>query len=274
MHTLISLYVWTTAAIVIGAGLLHLVPRLGPPGRWLAGRLCHAPGVDLVIAYFMAAPMIAGPIVAGWGGLAAAVAAQITGLLIWIALHELTHPGARSGPRIYRSLDRVIGPVRNHLAVWITSIAAPLFVLVRLAEILVYPPLTWLVGLPPYRHADWVNVSRHKFDGLVGYDRIWCLYCDWMTGVWSLGAEMLRNVESFWCPIRFYSDKKCENCRHDFPDVEAGWVPADAGMADVTSLVEQKYSGGQRGWFGHPVRLTVRGADAAPAHDADEPPTD
>ena len=47
-----------------------------------------------------------------------------------------------------------------------------------------------------------------KVEGLVGHDRIWCLYCDWMTGVWSLGTEMLRNVESFWCPLRFSSDAK------------------------------------------------------------------
>ena len=37
---------------------------------------------------------------------------------------------------------------------------------------------------------------------VIGHALIWCLYCDWMTGVWSLGTEMLRNVESFWYPIR------------------------------------------------------------------------
>ena len=41
-----------------------------------------------------------------------------------------------------------------------------------------------------------------------------------LTGVYSLGAEMLRNVESFWCPIRFYDGKKCDNCKLDFPDIE------------------------------------------------------
>ena len=52
------------------------------------------------------------------------------------------------------------------------------------------------------------------------FDLIWCLYCDWMTGVYAFGGEMLRNVESFWCPIRFYDGKKCENCKIDFPDIE------------------------------------------------------
>jgi hypothetical protein len=160
-----------------------------------------------------------------------------------------------------------------------------MFWIVRMAELIVYPPITWLVRLPPHRHADWVNVSRHKFKGLVGHDLIWCLYCDWMTGVWSLGSEMLRNVESFWCPIRFASDKKCENCRHDFPDVAAGWVRADADIADAAALVERKYTADPRkpdaeagdagrdrwnAWFGHPARLTVHGAPPAPTRE--DPP--
>lgn len=119
-----------------------------------------------------------------------------------------------------------------------------------------YPPLTRLVGLPKYQAAEWINVSRHKFDGLVGHDRIWCLYCDWMTGVWSLGTEMLRNVESLWCPIRFSCPQKCANCSIDFPDVNNGWVAADATMKDVTDLLEEKYTSTPepQPWFGHPSR--------------------
>jgi hypothetical protein len=131
--------------------------------------------------------------------------------------------------------------------------------LVRLVEVLFYPPVRWLVGFPRYQAGEWVNVSRHKFQGLVGYDLAWCLYCDWMTGVWSLGSEMLRNVESFWCPIRFDSRKKCENCAIDFPDLDHGWVEARADMADVVKVLEQAHSNGVRAWYGHPVRLTVRG---------------
>ncbi|MGB5709417.1 MAG: hypothetical protein WBM44_00705, partial [Waterburya sp.] len=80
----------------------------------------------------------------------------------------------------------------------------------------------------------------------------WC--CDWMTGVYSLGAEMLRNVESFWCPIRFYDGKKCENCKLDFPDIEGGWVAANGSMDDVEELLKQKYGEQQRSWFSHPDR--------------------
>ena len=103
---------------------------------------------------------------------------------------------------------------------------------------------------------------------LVGHDLIWCLYCDWMTGVYSLGAEMLRNVESFWCPIRFYDGKKCENCRIDFPDVDGGWVAADGTMADVTRVMDEQYpEGAVNRWFGHPARLTVNGEEPDPTPD-------
>jgi hypothetical protein len=80
-----------------------------------------------------------------------------------------------------------------------------------------------------------------------------------MTGVYSLGAEMLRNVESFWCPIRYYDGKKCENCQIDFPDIANGWVAADGTMQDVEQVMQEKYGNGRREWFGHPARLTVKG---------------
>jgi hypothetical protein len=111
-----------------------------------------------------------------------------------------------------------------------------------------------------------VNVSRQKFAGLVGHDLIWCLYCDWMTGVYALGAEMLRNVESFWCPIRYASGKKCDNCKLDFPDIHGGWVAPEGTMGDVVTTLEKMYGAAatahlardqRHAWFGHPVRRTV-----------------
>jgi hypothetical protein len=124
---------------------------------------------------------------------------------------------------------------------WRLALATPVFWVVRAAQIVVYPSLVRLVNLPAYNAAEWVNVSRQKFSGLVGHDLIWCLYCDWMTGVWSLGTEMLRNVESWGCPIRFSCEKKCANCAHDFPDINNGWVDAKANMADVVKTLDRMY---------------------------------
>ncbi len=260
-------FVATAMALLLGAGVLHLLPKLGAPGRAISEALCRGLGLDLMITYFTVAPMIVGFCVLGWLGLLAAVAGQVVGLLIWTRLHELAHPAARKGPRIVKALNRSVGRWRNHTAVWITALAVPLFWLVRLAEWVVYPPLTWIVKLPPYKSAEWVNVSRQKFDGLIGHDLIWCLYCDWMTGIWSLGSEMLRNVESFWCPIRFYSGNKCENCKTDFPDIDNGWVNADGNMADVVKVLQEKHADGDHSWFGHPRRVTIEGKPQATEPD-------
>lgn len=257
----------TVVFLLVGAAALHVAARVAPGFH---GVLCRAPLLDVVVAYFTVAPWFLGPAlatnadainaglspIAWWWGLLAGVAGQVVGLLIWERAHELRHREAARGPRIVKALNRTVGPVRNHAAVWWTALAVPVFWFIRFAEVVVYPPLVWIVRFPRYRQGEWINVSRHKFSGLVGHDLIWCLYCDWMTGVWSLGSEMLRNVESFWCPIRFIDEKKCENCVLDFPDVDGGWVRPEAGMAGAVGVVEAQYPPGQRenSWFGHPGR--------------------
>lgn len=259
LNTFLMVSGGTLLAMLLMAGLLHLIPKLGM--RSLSDALCRAPLLDLPITWFTVMPLIVGPILAGWIGLAGAVAGQVASVLIWGWLHELANLRAARGPRIVKQLNRTVGRFRNHAAVWTTAIVLPMFWIVRMAEIFVWPPITWLVRLPKYRASEWVTVSRHKFEGLVGHDLIWCLYCDWMTGVWSLGTEMLRNVESFWCPIRFYDGKKCDNCSIDFPDVNAGWVKADGTMADVVATLDTHYKPGAKvnPWFGHPARLTING---------------
>jgi hypothetical protein len=261
LHCFLYVAGGTIAALLLGTGVLHLLPRLGGFGRAVSAAFCRAPLLDIPITYFTALPLIVGPIVGGWAGLGGAIVGQVLGVLAWTALHELANRKHTRGPRIVKVLNRIVGPLQNHAALWVTAIVTPLFWLVRVAEVAAYPALVWLVGFPKYRHADWVNVSRQKFSGLVGHDLIWCLYCDWMTGVWSLGSEMLRNVEAFWCPIRFHSEKKCVNCVIDFPDVESRWVPPTGNIADAAAKVEEMYGNGQmpRAWFGHPTRITVKG---------------
>ncbi len=281
MHPLLTIGLSILGALLAGAAAIHIIGRLGKPGRALCNWFTKAPGLDAWIMYFTVVPLIAGPIAAmrvledWWSGLAGfgvAVAAQVLSVLIWTPAHELAHPNARKQRRLVHQINSSVGRFRNHSAVWITGLAVPLFAMVRIAQIVLYPFLTVLVRLPKYESSEWINVSRHKFDGLIGHDLIWCLYCDWMTGVWSLGTEMLRNVESFWCPIRFYSDKKCENCTLDFPDIDAGWTPADGSIADAVAVHAKHYPGpkGVNSWFGHPGRLTVEGEPVVdhPVNDA------
>ena len=256
MNLITEIYLPLTITLFGSSLLFHILPRLGKPGKQLSDALCYAPAIDFVLAYFMLLPLIFGSFAAGWIGLITALVAELSAMSMWIIFHELINYKSWQKPKIARTLSHLAGGWRNHLAVWITLLAIPCFWIVRFTQIIVYPPLTWLVGLPKYKTKDWVNVSRHKFEGLIGYDLIWCLYCDWMTGVWSLGTEMLRNIESFWCPIRFYDGKKCENCKLDFPDLENGWVAKDGNMKDVVELLNCKYAHNkQHSWFGHQSRL-------------------
>jgi hypothetical protein len=268
------------AATIVGllclAGVLHALPRLGAAGKAMSRAACRAPLLDVVVfAFTTLAPVaaLAHGLYYGLGGLrtlglmGVAVVGMVLALILWTLIHELVHWQTTKGPRIVKELNKLVGPARNHVAVYWTALAVPIFTLIRLGELIIYPPLTWLIRLPRYDSSKWVSVSRQKYEGLVGHDRIWCLYCDWMTGVWSLGGEMLRNVESFWCPIRFGNAEKCENCKHDFPDVVGGWASEHGSVADAAAVVRAKYPGpgGDNSWFGHPSRAATLTIDGAPA---------
>lgn len=234
--------------------------RLGETGRLVTDACTRAPYLDLAISVFTWIPWLIAGAILGWRGLIGSILGEALALLIWTVIHEMIFRQAVRGPRIVKFINRIVGRWQNHLALWIMVIALPGFLFIRFLELAIYPSLIRLLRFPKYNHAEWVNVSRQKFSGLVGHDLVWCLYCDWMTGVFSLGAEMLRNIESFYCPIRFYDGKKCENCKLEFPDINGGWVPANGTMAQVEYTLETMYSGnGDNAWFAHPVRLTVKG---------------
>jgi hypothetical protein len=259
----------TFTALMFGAGVLHLIPKLGAAGQRLSDFLCGGLPLDLVVTWFTALPLILGPILGGWAGLLGAVLGQLLMLIGWTLIHEAVHRKTKGRAKILRATNQIAGVGPNLFCVFWTAWATPIFWLTRVAEYFVYAPLIWFLKFPRYNHREWVNVSRHKFEGLVGHDRIWCLYCDWMTGVWSLGTEMLRNVESFWCPVRFNDAAKCDNCSIDFPDVNDGWVPFEANAEAAADRLLEKY--GEQGevrpraWFGHPSReptqVTVKETD-------------
>jgi hypothetical protein len=266
MHHLLIAAGSTFAGLFLLTVILSASGRLGAAVRRMANAFTRAPLLDLMVSGFTWIPWLAFGIAFGWRGLVGSIVGELATLFAWVFVHELTHREAARGPRIVKFINREVGRWRNHAALWVTSIALPGFLFIRFLEVACYPMLVLLLDFPRYKQAEWVNVSRQKFDGLVGHDLIWCLYCDWMTGVYSLGAEMLRNVESFWCPIRFYDGKKCDNCKLDFPDLAHGWVPATATMSDVEQTLQTQYANGNHAWFGHPTRITVKGRPVAEAN--------
>jgi hypothetical protein len=238
MYTLLTIGSGTFVAVLALSMVLGLSGKLGKAGMGLINYCSQAPGLDLVMMALIVLPWTVGSVGAGWAGLASAVVGQWAASQVWVLWHSWVCRQSVPEVGINGYLNQRYGWWRNHLALWITAIVLPMFFLIRAAQVFIYPALIWLLGFKPYTHSEWINVSRQKFEGLVGHDLMWCLYCDWMTGVYSLGAEMLRNVESFWCPIRFYNGKKCENCSLDFPAIDQGWVTAEGTMPEVVKTLE------------------------------------
>lgn len=246
-----GLFVFVVTALIVFTGLA--VAAVFTRLVWGATeRIAQAPWLDVFVSLFTWLPWLAGHWLAGWCGVFAAVFAQLVFIHAFCIVHRLLR--GRTGRTLTDAQGKILGPFRNQLCLMVQTPAVLVFVQVRLAEILIYPPVAWLGKLPTYKSSEWVNLSRHKYDGLIGYDLLWCWYCDWMTGVWSLGSEMLRNIESFWCPIQFRDARKNRNAATDFPDV-AKWAPADGTMEDAVRAFEAHYDGRSKNmWWGHPDR--------------------
>jgi hypothetical protein len=152
MLTDLLLSCWITFGLLIGAGLLHLIPRLGQAGERLSDACCRAPLLDVIVCYFTILPLVVGPLVAGWAGLLIAIVAQLATLLIWQSIHEAVHRDAMKGPRIIKVVNKKFGAVRNLTAVYITGFAIPIFWLIRMAQLILYPQSSDWSTFPPTMH--------------------------------------------------------------------------------------------------------------------------
>ena len=247
MYQIFLVALWSFCSLIILTLLISLCSKKNDA-------LLRTPSLDIVVGLFTWIPWIITSSLYGWHGLLGCFIGQMTMLSSFCNIHTILN--RYKGPTLKHTLNQIVGPTRNHIGLLISLLALPVLLMVRSGQIFIYPLLRWTLNFPKYNDGDWINISRQKFSGLVGHDLIWCLYCDWMTGIYSFGGEMLRNVESFWCPIRFYDSKKCENCKIDFPDVK-DWVSADGSISDVTNLLIEKYPIGSkkpRTWYGHPDR--------------------
>ncbi|MEO5912665.1 MAG: hypothetical protein ABIS50_00415 [Luteolibacter sp.] len=239
-----------TAAYVFGG--LIVAAALTRIAYAISHNITRAPVLDIFISLFTWVPWAAGYWLEEWPGVLAGLIGQFLSLHFFCLLDRAIR--GKKGRTLTDAQNKVLGPLRNQFALWATTPAAVLFVLTRVIEMTVYPVVAWLAKLPTYRQGDWVNLSRHKYDGLIGYDLLWCWYCDWMTGLWALGSEMLRNIESFWCPIQFKSDVKNTNALTDFPDISK-WADNDGTIEDAVRAFEEHYDGTQKNsWWGHPDR--------------------
>lgn len=244
-----AVFLLLVAKVFGGLALAAIFTRLAYS---INDRIAHAPVLDFFISLYTWIPWAVGAWLAGWTGVAAAVVAQILFLHAFCLVHRALR--GKKGRTLTDAQGRILGPVRNQLCLLVQTPAIVAFVAIRATELFLYPLIAALGRLPMYKQGEWVNLSRHKYDGLIGYDLVWCWYCDWMTGLWCLGTEMLRNIESFWCPIQFREEKKNEHASIDFPDLKK-WAPADGTMEDAVKLIEEHYDGKRpNSWWGHSDR--------------------
>src|SRR2546430_15169033 len=122
MIPLLLIAAYTLVGIASFAGLLHLIPRLGAAGTRIGAWLCRAPGLDLVVSVVTWIPPTVLGIVLGWRGVVGAIIGQVLGMLVWMFAHELANR-KRDGPRIVTFLNRTVGRLNNHIALWVTALA-------------------------------------------------------------------------------------------------------------------------------------------------------
>lgn len=188
--------------------------------------------------------------VGAWQGLGICLLAQIVSLEIFSVSHTIFR--RYRGAKIRHALDEIVGPVRNHLGLLITLMILPIMWIIRVGQLTIYPLQVLTLGFPWYKHREWVSVSRQKFEGLVGHDLVWCLFCEWVLSIYSFGAEMIRNNESWWCPIQFHDQDKCAKCVGDFPDLNI-WVKPEGSMQEVKDHLLNRYCPKKkpRAWSGY-----------------------
>lgn len=252
-HSTLTAWLVAIVSVLLWLGFWNGVLKLMP--RRLKDRLLVGLGVDATLAVFTIGPFIPGFAVAavrhaGWAVLLfGPLSAMVLYTFFWCVLDEMIR-GEPGGFHIRKYWIRRDGWVR-YLAGWLCFAAAPMFWQIRVSEIVLYPPLRWAWGFPHLRARDYIAFSRHKTRGLVGADYLYCLYCEWMTGVWSLGTEMLRHLESMWCPLRFNGrEDQCERCSWTFPDIRQ-WASPEGGMPAVEQFLKLHYEGRPLGERSH-----------------------
>lgn len=209
-----------------------------------------APLLDLVTSMFSWVPWVACFWLGSWSSLGFCLVAQIVSIEIFSFTHSTWH--RYRGPKIRDALNEIVGPWRNHSGLIVTLMILPIMWMIRLGQVTVYPLQVLGLGFPWYRHSDWISVNRQKFAGLVGHDLVWCLYCEWVLSIYALGGEMIRNNESWWCPIQFHDQNKCQLCVEQFPDIEH-WVKPEGTMQDAKDLLLSRYCPKKkpRAWYGY-----------------------
>ncbi len=82
-----------------------------------------------------------------------------------------------------------------------------------------------LYGIPLVYRSDYINFDRKHLSYLNIIQKINCLYCSYMNGLFSYAVEIWGRTEKYWCPIKAARRKKWghdwETYFADYGDPEA-----------------------------------------------------
>lgn len=59
-----------------------------------------------------------------------------------------------------------------------------------------------LYGIPLVRRRDYITAERKHLDYLNWIQKINCLYCSYVNGIFSYAVEIWGRTEKYWCPIK------------------------------------------------------------------------
>lgn len=64
-----------------------------------------------------------------------------------------------------------------------------------------------LYGIPLTKRSDYIKFDRRHLDYLNILQKVNCLYCSYVNGLFSYAVEVAGRTEKYWCPIKSASKK-------------------------------------------------------------------
>lgn len=59
-----------------------------------------------------------------------------------------------------------------------------------------------LYGIARIRRSDYIVIDRHQLAYLNSIEKLNCVYCGYMNGLFAYGRELASRTEQYWCPIK------------------------------------------------------------------------
>ena len=112
-----------------------------------------------------------------------------------------------------------------------------------------------LYRIPRVKRGDYIVFERKYLDYLNFVEKIHCLYCSYVNGLFAYCVEIAARTERFWCPIKAASK----------PRFTHSWYKqfADYGNPDEWKERSSSHEGAFLDSYGDPVVLSEKGKNPA-----------